>query len=114
MAASWQNTLEFVVESMRYRNLAPLYCDEEMTLCLHDRHGSEVGRGLKDVEARTRAEKDVLDVWIEGPTGRVAVTGTVGVGKTLVSQKPWVGRHGPGTWGSWYPSTDGPLDLSGC
>ncbi|KAF2205786.1 hypothetical protein GQ43DRAFT_436671 [Delitschia confertaspora ATCC 74209] len=49
-----------IVASIDYRNLAPLYCDEEMHICV-----------------RRRKEKiDMWDVWIEGPTGGVAVKGT--------------------------------------
>lgn len=52
-----------IVESIRYRNLAPLYCDEEMRIC-----GT-----LKD----SQPDEDVYDIWVEGPTGGVAVKGTV-------------------------------------
>ena len=52
-----------VVESVEYRNLAPLYCDEEMRIC-----------GFKK---KTLYNGAVYDVWIEGPTGGVAVRGTV-------------------------------------
>jgi hypothetical protein len=52
-----------VVESIEYRNLAPLYCDEEMRIC-----------GL---EKKTLQNGSIYDVWIEGPTGGVAVKGTV-------------------------------------
>ena len=52
-----------VVESIEYRNLAPLYCDEEMRIC-----------GL---EKKTLQNGSVYDIWIEGPTGGVAVKGTV-------------------------------------
>jgi hypothetical protein len=51
------------VESIEYRNLAPLYCDEEMRIC-----------GL---EKKTLQNGSIYDVWIEGPTGGVAVKGTV-------------------------------------
>lgn len=53
------------VRSIDYRNIAPLYCDEELTLC---------GR------RRDRLDENghpVFDVWIEGPTGGMAVKGTV-------------------------------------
>jgi hypothetical protein len=53
----------FVIESIKYRNLAPLYCDEEMRLC-----------GLQKDSDKDGA---TYDVWIEGPTGGVAVKGTV-------------------------------------
>ncbi|KAL6160233.1 hypothetical protein ACJBU6_01580 [Exserohilum turcicum] len=54
---------EQVVESMEYRNLAPLYCDEEMRIC-----------GL---ERKTLENGSIYDVWIEGPTGGAAVKGTI-------------------------------------
>jgi len=52
-----------VLDSINYRNLAPLYCDEEMSICCRKKSSSSDG--------------DVYDVWIEGPTGGVAVKGTV-------------------------------------
>jgi hypothetical protein len=54
---------QYIVESIEYRNLAPLYCDESMRLC-----GS-----LK----KTIGNGELYDVWIEGPAGGVAVKGTV-------------------------------------
>lgn len=50
-------------ESIEYRNLAPLYCDEEMRVC---------GKVTK-----TSAHGSQYEVWIEGPTGGMAVRGTV-------------------------------------
>ncbi|KAJ4366935.1 hypothetical protein N0V83_007465 [Neocucurbitaria cava] len=52
-----------VVESIEYRNLAPLYCDEQMTIC--------------GVEKKKSNDGSTYEVWIEGPTGGVAVKGTV-------------------------------------
>lgn len=52
-------------ESIEYRNLAPLYCEEELRIC---------GRKKKE---STEKGGSVYDVWIEGPTGGVAVKGTV-------------------------------------
>lgn len=52
-----------VVESIEYRNLAPLYCDEEMRIC--------------GMEKKTLQNGSMYDLWIEGPTGGVAVKGTV-------------------------------------
>ncbi|XP_014559933.1 hypothetical protein COCVIDRAFT_90423 [Bipolaris victoriae FI3] len=54
---------EQVVESIEYRNLAPLYCDEEMRVC--------------GMEKKTLQNGSIYDLWIEGPTGGVAVKGTV-------------------------------------
>ncbi|KAG9195925.1 hypothetical protein G6011_01046 [Alternaria panax] len=51
------------LQSIEYRNLAPLYCDEEMRICCSKKKKSKNG--------------NVYDVWIEGPTGGVAVKGTV-------------------------------------
>ena len=61
---------EQVLESIEYRNLAPLYCDEEMRIC--------------GMEKKTLDNGSIYDVWIEGPTGGVAVKGTVYTSK----QKP--------------------------
>ncbi|KAF2823832.1 hypothetical protein CC86DRAFT_327772 [Ophiobolus disseminans] len=52
-----------VLESIEYRNLAPLYCDEQMRIC-----------GMKK---KSFDDGHLYDVWIEGPTGGVAVRGTV-------------------------------------
>jgi hypothetical protein len=54
---------QYVLSSIRYRNLAPLYCDEEMRICCKIKKSFDHG--------------DLYDVWIEGPTGGVAVMGTV-------------------------------------
>lgn len=51
------------LESIAYRNLAPLYCDEEMRVCFKKKTSSDAGR--------------VWDVWIEGPTGGMAVKAVV-------------------------------------
>ncbi|KAH7074829.1 hypothetical protein BKA63DRAFT_322439 [Paraphoma chrysanthemicola] len=53
-----------VLESIEYRNLAPLYCDEEMRICGRRKENSASGGWL-------------FDIWIEGPSGGVAVKGTV-------------------------------------
>lgn len=52
-----------VIKRIDYRNLAPLYCDEQMSICASKKH--------------TEADGDVYDVWILGPTGGIAVKGTV-------------------------------------
>jgi len=52
-----------VINLIEYRNLAPLYCDEEMRICGMEKQSSTAG--------------SKFDVWIEGPTGGVAVKGTV-------------------------------------
>jgi hypothetical protein len=52
-----------VVDSVEYRNLAPLYCDEEMRVCVKKKKSTDTG--------------GVWDVWIEGPTGGMAVKAVV-------------------------------------
>ncbi|KAF2637711.1 hypothetical protein P280DRAFT_406666, partial [Massarina eburnea CBS 473.64] len=52
------------IAAIEYKNLAPLYCDEPMKLCARERE-SHIEGGY------------IYDVWIEGPTGGVAVKGTV-------------------------------------
>ncbi|KAL2259167.1 hypothetical protein VTK26DRAFT_7253 [Humicola hyalothermophila] len=47
------------VKSINYRNLAPLYVDEDLRICLR--------------RARTRDAEVDWDVWIEGPDGGLAV-----------------------------------------
>lgn len=51
------------VKSLSYRNLAPLYVDEEMKVCLRRTKSEEAGRYK-------------WDVWIEGPEGGLAVKGS--------------------------------------
>jgi hypothetical protein len=53
------------VSSIRYRNLAPLYCDEQMRICIKRKKPLPLTRGGE------------YDIWIEGPTNGVAVMGTV-------------------------------------
>lgn len=52
------------IKDIEYRNLAPLYVDEELAVC-----------GKQKVGRNTDA--DTWDVWIEGPEGGLAVRGTV-------------------------------------
>ena len=47
------------VEHIEYKNLAPLFVDEVLTVCGKPRDGED------------------WDVWIEGPRGGLAVRGTV-------------------------------------
>lgn len=54
--------LRRVIREIEYRNLAPLYVDEEMNICAKQKSG----RGL-----------DVWDIWIEGKDGGLAVRGTI-------------------------------------
>ncbi|KAH7087795.1 hypothetical protein FB567DRAFT_549048 [Paraphoma chrysanthemicola] len=65
-----------VLESIEYRNLAPLYCDEEMRICGRRRENSASGSW-------------VFDIWIEGPSGGVAVKGTVLTSNDLKSGAQW-------------------------
>ncbi|KAF2786886.1 hypothetical protein K505DRAFT_367848 [Melanomma pulvis-pyrius CBS 109.77] len=57
-----------VMQSIEYRNFTPLYCSEEMRLC---------GREKKSLSTE---DSRVYDVWIEGPTGGMAVKGTIRTG----------------------------------
>lgn len=52
-----------VILSIDYRNMAPLYCDEEMKIC-----GSF---------KKTIVDESTYEIWIEGPTGGMAVKGIV-------------------------------------
>ncbi|GLI76747.1 hypothetical protein PoHVEF18_005025 [Penicillium ochrochloron] len=52
------------VEHIEYKNLAPLFVDEVLTVCGKVKNGGDGGGG-------------VWDVWIEGPKGGLAVRGTV-------------------------------------
>lgn len=59
-----------VIDSIEYRNLAPLYAEEEMTICLK--------RKIEGLGAGS------FDVWIVGPDGGYAVKGVV---RTVVKPK---------------------------
>ena len=61
------------VESIEYRNLAPLYCDEEMRICVKEKRRTDTG--------------SVWDVWIEGPTGGMAVKALVRSVRKPLQQK---------------------------
>ncbi|KAF2261047.1 hypothetical protein CC78DRAFT_570781 [Lojkania enalia] len=78
-----------VIQSIEYRNLAPLYCDEQMRLCARRRTQVKIEGGRRADE-----EGHIYDVWIEGPTGGIAVKGTIhtapGVG---VAQHPDLKAH---------------------
>jgi hydroxyacyl-ACP dehydratase HTD2-like protein with hotdog domain len=52
-----------MVESLEYRNLAPLFCGDSMTVCAS-------GQGSPDSAGRRK-----WDVWVEGPDGGLAVRG---------------------------------------
>jgi hypothetical protein len=54
---------KYVILSLKYQNLAPLYCDEEMRICIR--------------ESKTFDQRASYVIWIEGPTGGVAVKGKV-------------------------------------
>lgn len=55
----------YSVQRIEYRNLAPLYCDEQLRLCAKEK-------------VKTRGDKNrEYDVWIEGPTGKMAFKGYV-------------------------------------
>jgi hydroxyacyl-ACP dehydratase HTD2-like protein with hotdog domain len=55
--------LNRVITEVEYRNLAPLYVDEEMEIC---------AKGIKNCELDSS-----LAVWIKGKDGRLALRGTV-------------------------------------
>jgi hydroxyacyl-ACP dehydratase HTD2-like protein with hotdog domain len=55
--------LNRVITEIEYRNLAPLYVDEEMKIC---------AKGIKNCELDSS-----LAVWIQGKDGRLALRGTV-------------------------------------
>lgn len=54
------NGLGLQVDHIEYKNLAPLFVEEQMTIC-----------------GKPRNEEGTWDVWIEGPNGGLAVRGTV-------------------------------------
>lgn len=57
------------ITHIEYRNLAPLYAEEEMKICIKSR--------VKNMEWKMCETYDVYDVWIEGRDGGFAVKGNV-------------------------------------
>lgn len=57
------------VVSIEYRNLAPLYCDEAMRVCVKRRKSTDTAT--------------IWDVWIEGPTGGMAVKAVAYTARTV-------------------------------
>ncbi|KAG5290493.1 hot_dog superfamily domain-containing protein [Histoplasma capsulatum G186AR] len=54
-----------VIGSIEYRNLAPLFVEQEMRICAKRKGNGE------------RASAGAWDIWVEGPDGGLAVKGTV-------------------------------------
>lgn len=74
----------FYVQGFEYRNLAPLFCDEKMTIC--------VKRG------DTFVDRENWSVWITGKKGGFAVKGTAVIAANegkAVGPKPKVEAEGP-------------------
>ncbi|KAL8710535.1 MAG: hypothetical protein Q9220_004968 [cf. Caloplaca sp. 1 TL-2023] len=57
---------------LEYRNIAPLYAEEEMKICVRQK------------------EKHIWETWIEGPDGGLAVRGTVRTADSRVAMRPEV------------------------
>ncbi|KAF2680145.1 hypothetical protein K458DRAFT_407471 [Lentithecium fluviatile CBS 122367] len=76
------------VQSIEYRNLAPLYCDEEMRICAREKTSLRTEDG------------GIYDVWIEGPSGGMAVKGTLRttrVPQQTISKNTWAIKAPKGT-----------------
>ncbi|KAM0284969.1 hypothetical protein ACHAQH_001658 [Verticillium albo-atrum] len=58
------------VRRLEYRNVGPLYCGEELRVCVR-------GKSSRGDEA---ADEKRWDVWVEGPGGGMAVKGTATTG----------------------------------
>lgn len=63
------STGQAVIGSIEYRNLAPLFVEQEMTIC-----AKRKGNGDGDGDGA-----GAWDIWVEGPHGGLAVKGTVHV-----------------------------------
>ncbi|KAL9107553.1 MAG: hypothetical protein Q9227_007553 [Pyrenula ochraceoflavens] len=74
-----------VIREVEYRNLAPVYCGEEMRVCGKRRGGKKTkgkggesqSRGSVSVSGGDGMEGDEWEVWIERGDGGLAVRGTV-------------------------------------
>ena len=80
------------IVQLDYRNLAPLFCDEEMTICLRKQVAETLAAGesasapsasapAEDQAPRLKKEgkEQIWDVWITGKEGGYAVKGTAKV-----------------------------------
>lgn len=65
--------LNLRVDHFEYRNLAPLFVGEDLTVCGKPTKSGEQGRGEGE---------GTWDVWIEGPDGGLAVRGTAKMAKS--------------------------------
>jgi hypothetical protein len=65
------NGFSAALSSIEYRNLAPLFAEEKLRLCLR-----KIGEGPADLES---VQEIVYEVWCEGPEGGLAVRGTAKV-----------------------------------
>lgn len=73
-----------MIKKFDYRNLAPLYCDEEMRICVR-RAPSQVRGTSAHVDEASQVSSahdgfEKWDVWIEGRDGGYAVKATAEVG----------------------------------
>ena len=73
------------ISHVEYRNLVPLYAEEEMNICVR-RRGKEFDDG----------KVVIWDIWIEGPDGGYAVKGTAKTVTGKRSFKPRLERTVPG------------------
>lgn len=71
-----------MVKNISYRNLAPLFADEQMTICvrriLPQRANHAPGQVTATLETGIEIKK--WDVWIQGPDGGFAVKGSAETG----------------------------------
>ena len=56
--------VEKIINTVEYRNLAPVYAEEEMTVC-----------------GREKGKDGLWEVWVEGADGGVKVRGVVKTGR---------------------------------
>lgn len=54
---------------MSYRNLRPLYVDEPLTVCVGESRKAKMGE-----------DEHLVDVWVQGPDGGLAVKASTTVG----------------------------------
>ncbi|KAI4244640.1 MAG: hypothetical protein L6R40_002844 [Gallowayella cf. fulva] len=73
------NNKDHVITFVAYRNLAPLYAEEEMTLCLRQK------------------DEHLWETWIEGPDGGLAVRASVRTAEDMprCRERPRTGPKGP-------------------
>lgn len=70
-----------------YRNLAPLFCDEEMTICVRNASETAATEAEAEEQSKQGEQEQTWDIWITGSSGGYAVKGSAQVRLNQMSDK---------------------------